>query len=299
MSSWFPSIFSSDDNPSPESSSPATPSAGVKENVSTLFCGVAAFLPQPPPKSDVIAGMKNDFVEIKDALKSRLSLFSSKLTSNLLQFPRETNDSDDDFEEEDCVVGVTEEVVDFVGKISASPEIWTDFPISLPDDVDMSHYQREHASEIERLNEEDLKLLATPEVVKMRETILHMLQNKRAFEDSDSSEEDIEGVEESTIEHNVFDEALNVRQIVTNVDYDDSSLKESKNWDEFSFSDVEDDDNDLSRSTPSQIKKVLSTADAKEWIEVNENSESQIRDKELECEELDDWVTINYSDIDN
>lgn len=133
----------------------------------------------------------------------------------------------------------------------------------------------------------------------MRETILHMLQNKRAFEDSDSSEEDIEGVEESTIEHNVFDEALNVRQIVTNVDYDDSSLKESKNWDEFSFSDVEDDDNDLSRSTPSQIKKVLSTADAKEWVEVNENSESQIRDKELECEALDDWVTINDSDIDN
>ncbi|XP_022894078.1 uncharacterized protein LOC111408562 [Olea europaea var. sylvestris] len=178
-------------------------------------------------------------------------------------------------------------------------QIWCQALKYVVADVDMSDYQREHASEIERLNEEDLELLATPEVVKMRETILHMLQNKRAFEDSDSSEEDIEGVEESTVEHNVSDEALNVTKIVTNVDYDDSSRKESKNWDEFSFSDVEDDDYDLSRSTPSQIKKVLSTADAKEWIEVNENSESQIRDKELECEELDDWVTINYSDIDN
>ncbi|CAI9758932.1 unnamed protein product [Fraxinus pennsylvanica] len=260
MSSWFPSSFSSDDNPSPESSSPTTPSVGFKENVSNLFCGVAAFLPQPPPNSDVIAGMKNDFVEIKDTLKSCLSFFSSKLTSLFLQFPRATNDSDDGLE--NGVVGVTEDVVDFVGKISSSPELWTDFPISLRDDVDMSDYQREHASEIERL------------VVETRATILQMFQNKITFGNSDSSEEDGgEEVEESTIEHNVIDEALNATKVVTKVDYDHMSL--------------------------SRTKKVLSTADAKEWVEVNESCKSQIRDKGLESEELDDWVTIYDSDRDN
>ncbi|KAL2500675.1 BSD domain-containing protein [Forsythia ovata] len=144
------------------------------------------------------------------------------------------NDTDDDEEDldedEDGVVGITEEVLDFVSKITSRPELWTDFPISLPDDVDMSDYQREHASEIERLvpslvylrqkissqishgkfwmiyfilllprlNEDDLKLLSTPEVVEMRESLLQKLQNKsnapqERFENSetvDSSKED-------------------------------------------------------------------------------------------------------------
>ncbi|KAL2487320.1 BSD domain-containing protein [Abeliophyllum distichum] len=101
--------------------------------------------PNPPqlkrhrrgPSADMIAGMKNDLAEIQGTFKSGLSLFSLKFTSNLLQFPREMNDTDDEEEdldkESDGIVGITEEIVDFVSKISSRPELWTDFPISLPD----------------------------------------------------------------------------------------------------------------------------------------------------------------------
>ncbi|KAL2543306.1 Uncharacterized protein Adt_04284 [Abeliophyllum distichum] len=52
------------------------------------------------PSADMIAGIKNDLAEIQ-GFKSGLSLFSSKFTSNLLQFLREMNDTDDDDDDED------------------------------------------------------------------------------------------------------------------------------------------------------------------------------------------------------
>ncbi|CAI9771875.1 unnamed protein product [Fraxinus pennsylvanica] len=139
MSSWFSSIFN--DNPLPQPSSPTTPSAGVKEDLSTLFRYVIAFLAPPPapdsnmisgvrndleelplsplpPNLDMISGIKNDLAKIQGTLKLGLSLLSSKFTSNLLQYSREKKkDSNDDNDlEEDGAVGVTEEVVDFVKK---------------------------------------------------------------------------------------------------------------------------------------------------------------------------------------
>lgn len=372
MSSWFPSIFN--DNPLPQPSSPTTPSDGVKEDLSTLFRGVAAFLAPPPaidsdmisgvkndleeiplaplpPNSDMISGIKNDLAEIQGTLKSGLSLLSSKLTSNLLQFPRETKGSNDDDDlDEDGAVGVTEEVVDFVRKISSRPALWTDFPISLPDDVDMSDCQREHAAEIEhlvpnlrnlrqkissqishgkfwmiyfillfpRLNEEDLKLLSTPEGVKMSERLFQKLQNKSNTNEEpidnskmvDSSKEDgIRKGEESTTQQNMSNESLNAieeTKVVSDMDSDHRSPKKSDNEDGFSFSELEDDENDLSGFKKSQFKKVLSTSDGKEWVELNENSGAQddqrkvsIRDKGSESEESNDWFTVDKFDIDN
>ncbi|KAL8487730.1 hypothetical protein ACS0TY_024165 [Phlomoides rotata] len=43
----------------------------------------------------------------------------------------------DEYEEvdEEEALGLSEEVLDFVLKISRRPELWTDFPLSLPDDT--------------------------------------------------------------------------------------------------------------------------------------------------------------------
>ncbi|XP_073044113.1 uncharacterized protein [Primulina eburnea] len=240
MSSWIPSLFNANhsrdydpdyDNPtSPTSSSPSrTPRAaasGVKDDLSAVFRGVAAFLAPregssssavSSSSSDAITGIKNDLAEIQGSFKSGLSLISSKLTSNFLQFKGQLDDDDaDEMEEEEeddddeDAVGITEEVVDFVRKLSTRPELWIDFPLSLADDFDMSDYQRDHAANIDylvpelvrlrqkissqitegkfwlvyfillfpRLTEEDLKLLSAPQIVEARETLLKKLQNK-------------------------------------------------------------------------------------------------------------------------
>lgn len=159
MSSWIPSLFnpfSDDDNPkSPATSSsneptPRSPSSGAKDDLSAVFRGVASFLAPPqavsvaaPSSSETIAGIKNDLAEIQGSFRSGLSLISSRFTSNLLQFQNQLNDIDenneveeeeeDDDDDDEDGVGTDEEVLDFVWKISERPELWTDFPLSLPD----------------------------------------------------------------------------------------------------------------------------------------------------------------------
>ncbi|KAK6135481.1 hypothetical protein DH2020_030767 [Rehmannia glutinosa] len=188
MSSWIPSLFnpfSDDDNPtspdppSPNKTTPRSPSSGAKDDISAVFRGVAAFLAPPQPtslpgpssSSEKIAGIRNDLAEIQGSFRSGLSLVSSKLTSNLLQFQSQLNDGDDDDEveddEEEDVVGINEEVLDFVEKISGRPELWIDF-LSLPDDFDLSDYQREHAANIDHL---------VPEFVTLRQKICSQMSD--------------------------------------------------------------------------------------------------------------------------
>ncbi|CAA0839709.1 BSD domain-containing protein [Striga hermonthica] len=173
---------------SPESrdddvASPASPSRGVKEDLSELsktltrqFWGVASFLappPQPEPQSDPgvsepdqssILGIRSDFAEIGGKFRSGISRLSNninvseitKLASNLLQL--ESDDENEgtgvveSFESVgDGAVGVTEKVLAFVLDIAEHPETWLDFP--LPEDIDfyMTDAQQEHALAVERL----------------------------------------------------------------------------------------------------------------------------------------------------
>lgn len=165
----------STDNPKPEnhqqtedSSSPTSPSRGVKEDLSELtktltsqFWGVASFL-APPPQSDSykpidnsksdlneeesdpaagIVGLQTDFAEIGGKFRSGISSLSSnmavseitKMASNLLQLGPEEEES---YDMEKGVVGVTEEVVAFVRDISMHPETWLDFPLPENEDVE-------------------------------------------------------------------------------------------------------------------------------------------------------------------
>jgi len=238
MSSWLslslPNPFKPNECPNPSDQAPS-PTAGVKDDLSALrhsigrhLHGVAAFLAPPPEvaaaaaesSSLAIEGIKNDLVEIGGSVKSSLSVLSSRLATKLLRFQNDggeeegEGDEEEGEEEEDedgGVVGVTDEVVDFVEEISLRPECWTDFPLSLDDDINLSTGQKEHASTIERLvpsladlrhtscnhlseekfwmiyfifllprlHEQDAKLLSTPEIVEAREILLQKLRNRR------------------------------------------------------------------------------------------------------------------------
>ncbi|KAM0017998.1 hypothetical protein Hdeb2414_s0027g00694291 [Helianthus debilis subsp. tardiflorus] len=106
----------------------------ITQSIGRQLHTVASFLAPPPhqpsyshdasPSSSSYQGLKNDLAEIGDSLKTLLSPKKavtgiSKFASNLIKF-----DKGD-------VVGVTDDVVDFVREISTRPECWLDFPLSL------------------------------------------------------------------------------------------------------------------------------------------------------------------------
>ncbi|XP_060172019.1 uncharacterized protein LOC132603130 isoform X1 [Lycium barbarum] len=391
-SSWFSlpknPFKSDDDDVITGGEKPSDPnSSGIKEDFSAIsntfshhLRGVAAFLtPTSPTQSSEqqFSGIKSDLVEIGDSFKSSFSLFSSKLlASNLLQFSDEVkdrendeydDDDDDDDDEEEDVVGVTDEVVDFVSTISQRPQLWTDFPISLPSDFSMSDSQKEHVASIvqfvpgleslrqkvchelsdrqfwmiyfvlllPRLNGNDLELLSTPEIVEVRETLLQQLQSKKdpqpeASKDSeivDASEKDVEVSGQQASESKLEEKNIPAETANTSKDKDSLNVEKpqqqledektknttsyaDKNEDDVSFSDLEDDDTDLSDrlqgSKPTHRKKVSSSSESHEWIQLNENSRAQgsqqkagqliQRDKDSEGE---DWLTVDDIDSDS
>lgn len=145
MSWLFKSLQSNDDSDSPPETDRKDDLAAIGETIGRQLRGVAAFLAPPPntgqdspppadsssPSSQALQGIRNDLVEIGGSFKSMLSSNKavseiSKFASNLLQFEKEE-------EEEEGVAGITDEVVEFVEKISQRPQCWTDFPLSLDD----------------------------------------------------------------------------------------------------------------------------------------------------------------------
>ncbi|KZV14157.1 protein starmaker-like [Dorcoceras hygrometricum] len=387
MSSWIPSLFNTNqsrdlDSDYETSSSPSrTPRAaasGVKDDLSAVFRGVAAFLApregssslavSSSAPSDAIAGIKSDLAEIQGSLKSGLSLISSKLTSNFLQFQGQHDDDDGDeveqeVEEEDedgDALGITEAVVDFVRKLSARPELWIDFPLPLEDDFDMSDYQRDHAANIDylvpelvtlrqkissqitegkfwiiyfillfpRLSEEDLKLLSAPQVVEARETLLKKLQNKSNTmqETSENHNENpeinrdtdqghiSEGDESKTQHKSASAEIASANKPMDNNtteeekgSYGSADARNKSESEDISFSDLEDDDDDVRKKV--LASRLLNKGEASEWIQLNENSGGQVGkkkaggstlpDKGSESEDSNDWLAVDDKDFDN
>lgn len=301
----------------------------------------------------------------------------SRFATNLLQFGGEE-------EEDEDAVGITEEVVEFVLKISKRPELWTDFPLTLRNDVDMSDVQREHAATIEdlvpslvalkheicnylneeqfwmiyfifllpRLNENDSKLLSTPEIVEAREILLQKLQNKNnAPEKTSEASEKLQKKNNAPVETSEASETVKTFQEggkdniseankssshgnevpteVVNaakcsemgyhvntkwfkergVDRCASGEAQKQSEDDLSFSDLEDDDNDLLGKRPGfrreEIKQVPSCSESNEWVQLNENLGGQHKavqstsgEKDSESGESYDWLTIDDLDLD-
>lgn len=301
--SWLFKSLQSDGSDSPQSS-PTNRNGGVKEELSVLgenigrqLRGVAAFLAPPPitesqsqsrpSDSPTLQGIRDDLVEIGGSFKSGLSLLSgnkavagfSKLASNLLQF----RNQDDYGEEFDGVAGITGEVVEFVKEISLRSECWTDFPLSLDDDFEMSDAQREHAFSVERLvpsftdlrislrphlgdnrfwmiyfilllprlNEEDFELLSTPKIIATRNTLLQKLQTTRNVQVGNNTSDASQKSSEigGTQEENIGSREKDVTKIVNATK--DLEIEDEENTEQW----LEEDDTDtgFSVSTRKEI----------------------------------------------
>ncbi|KAI9192217.1 hypothetical protein LWI28_019690 [Acer negundo] len=386
MSWLFKSLQSNDSDSSPPDNSPSDRNpAGVKDDLSVIgetigrqLRGVAAFLapppntgqePQPqPPLSDsssssssslsqsqALLGIRNDLVEIGGSFKSGLSILSSnkavtgisKFASNLLQFQDQEDDRDGDFDE---VPGITEEVVEFVKEISQRPACWTDFPLSLDDDFEMSNAQREHTTTIERLvpsfmdlriklrsylvdsqfwmiyfilllprlDEQDFDLLSTAKIIETRDVLLQKLQNKRdeqvetsntPIASSQEGKEVVTKIVNATQGLEIDDDEENTEQWLEEEDTDtgipvNSQKTITHEEDDVSFSDLEDDENDLPRRS-AEDNKTTSPSGSNDWVKLNEGSENRTdkekarqsvyRDKDSEGESSD-WLAVDEFD---
>uniref|UniRef100_A0A5B6ZTE5 Putative BSD domain-containing protein n=1 Tax=Davidia involucrata TaxID=16924 RepID=A0A5B6ZTE5_DAVIN len=190
-----------------------------------------------------------------------------------------------------------------------------------------------------RLNEHDSKLLSTPEIVDAREILLQKLQNKRnarveASEIVNSSQEGdkvnyTQGNSSTSHGKQVSAEAVKSAQGIENDDHENTeqwldeedvntctaadAQKQPENEEDVSFSDLEDDDNDLSgRLSGSRLaldNMVSSPSGSNEWVRLNENSGTQggrqkagrtnSREKDSEGEESNDWLTVDDLDLDS
>ncbi|KNA22935.1 hypothetical protein SOVF_029330 [Spinacia oleracea] len=233
------------------------------------------------PSSRTFEGIRSDLEEIKGTFKSSLSLFSSnravseisKLASNFLHLNDEEND-----------VNRVNSIIEFAQQISNRPELWTEFPLSLDHEFDMSEVQYEHASTVERLvpslaglksrisrdksekqfwmiyfilllprlNEEDLELLSTPDIVEARETLLMMLRAKKSddinsdnLQSGSSSDLDNEGHETR------IDNSQSVKNVTTSEDPSTSKCVEGNEC--------------------SNIKKILETGDGIKFSSTDPN----------------------------
>ncbi|XP_068312404.1 uncharacterized protein [Pyrus communis] len=179
-----------------------------KQTLTRQFWGVASFLappppPPPPPYPSLPSSNRTDPPDIgRSEPPDQLAM-----------------DFGEGEEEEDCAVGVTEEVLAFARNIAMHPETWLDFPLDEEEDLgdfDMSDAQQEHATVIEhlaprlaalrfelcpchmsesyfwkvyfvllhsRLNKQDAEILSTPQVMEARAMWMQELHCYTALED--------------------------------------------------------------------------------------------------------------------
>ncbi|KAK1413980.1 hypothetical protein QVD17_29717 [Tagetes erecta] len=261
---------------------PYSPSSSVPYDLSGDVSGDVS--------SDVSAyaykGLKNDLDEIGDSLKKAVTGIS-KFASNLLQFDRQQID----------VVEVTDDVVDFVRNVSIRHELWVDFPLSLHNkEFKMSRAQKDHVftmlklvpnlaalrrkvqdfmSEqqfwmiyfvllVPRLNEDDCRLLSSPEILHMHEALVLKLRNK-----AESS--------------GVSDNATNV-------------IKTKTREDDVCFSEVEDEE-----FKQTQSSRVSSASENSDWVRISgtlKASRSVYRGRRSESEgSSSDWHAVDDVDL--
>ncbi|GMP60198.1 hypothetical protein CsSME_00023173 [Camellia sinensis var. sinensis] len=197
-----------------------------------------------------------------------------------------------------------------------------------------------------RLHEHDAKLLSTPEIVEARRILLQKLHENRntpVEETSDDSPtinlsqegeraDNTQGhdspsqgkevlAESASEERDVKIHHENTDQWLEEEDVDDAptssaadAQKQPETEEDVSFSDLEDDDNDLSgrlssRFKPSGHERVASPNGSNEWVRLNESSGtrdsglknmgSTSREKDSEGEDSNDWLTVDDVDSDS
>ncbi|MFS7991412.1 putative BSD domain-containing protein [Helianthus anomalus] len=275
--------------------------------------------PPLPLRSDVspssYEGLKNDLAEIGVSLKTGLSLLSpkkavtgiSKFASSFLQFDK-------------GVVGVTDHVVDFVREVSLRPHCWVDFPLSLLNkDFSMSQVQKDHAIIIQdlvpnlaalrrtvhnvmseqqfwliyfillvpQLNEDDCRLLSTPEILQMHEALLQKLRNKKNTPIATEDTLDEKG------------SMVNITKPESSSEIDNAAANTTKSKNRASdvcFSDIEDEE-----FKQTQSSRVSSASENSDWVRIGGTSKanrSRYRGRQSESEESSsDWHAVEDLDL--
>ncbi|KAG7640712.1 BSD domain [Arabidopsis suecica] len=336
MSWLFKSRGDDDHDPDPD---PSTTHGGVKEDLSSLLRGVAAFLAPPPsppvnerrlssdnsPTQLGLVGIRNDLAEIRGNF--------SNFASNLLQFPSNLRDRESSRRSllNDQVPGISEEVVDFAVKISTRPGCWTDFPLSLDTEFELSEAQRAHASAIEdlvpglvavknqvssymddehfwliyfillmpRLNGHDFELLATCKVFETRDQLLLKLQKKETASSKSTTghetPEEGSSRETETVEGVIEKiENLKIEQREISDESSEEQRRSFRDEEVISFSDLDVDDlSEKPSPNRSTLKRPASNASGSSWVQLSKSQVGHSKDSEGDSS---DWLPIGDSD---
>ncbi|XP_024931656.1 uncharacterized protein LOC107428155 [Ziziphus jujuba] len=189
---------------------------------------------------------------------------------------------------------------------------------------------------VPRLHGHDLELLSTPEILEARDVLLRKIQNNRNAEvetsekswttkesqvDSkvseaqgeDNSSKDEEAPTETTNANkglDILDETSTKQWLdKANIDSGNSmdAQRKHESEEEISFSDLEDDDNDLSHRS-SDLRQAVensSPGGASDWvklsgssteIQIGQQKSGQSKEKDSEGEESSDWLTVDDFD---
>nr|XP_017178767.2 uncharacterized protein LOC103400072 isoform X1 [Malus domestica] len=187
-----------------------------------------------------------------------------------------------------------------------------------------------------RLNERDFELLSTPKIVEARDALLHKLQNKTNTQE-DAPEKSIlvspkrhiqdgktRGEEVSSQEKEALTEIVNIAERLKTDDKEGTEQwsegasissgtlvdgqRKHEPEDDISFSDLEDDENDLS-SRQSGLRqgrdaRACSPNGSNDWVQLNQSSETEggqkkagrSKGKDSEGEDSSDWFAVDEYD---
>ncbi|KAJ8504293.1 hypothetical protein OPV22_005179 [Ensete ventricosum] len=103
-----------------------------------------AAAPIPRPAARAPAGILSDLAEVGIGFRSGLSRLSSAFRD-----PADPDKGCSDSAGDSKTVGVSDEVLEFVGDLIKCPEYWLEFPVTLDDEFHISSIQIEHISTVE------------------------------------------------------------------------------------------------------------------------------------------------------
>ncbi|XP_031282821.1 uncharacterized protein LOC116141460 [Pistacia vera] len=168
-----------------------------------------------------------------------------------------------------------------------------------------------------RVNDHDFELLSTPKIIETRNILMQKLQDDKTAQvdnrsTSASAEKEVTEILSATqgLEINVEE---NTERWLDGTDIDSgislNSQQKIEHEEDVSFSDLEDDGNDLpsrlSASRPGHEVKAISRSGSNDWIKLNDSSDNRVdlekarqsasRDKDSEGESSD-WLAVDEFD---
>ncbi|MFS7982108.1 hypothetical protein Hanom_Chr10g00958851 [Helianthus anomalus] len=282
----------------------------ITQIISRQLHTVVSFLAPPPPhqpsyshdaspSSSSYQGLKNDLAEIGDSLKTLLSPKKavtgiSKFASNLIKFDK------------GYVVGVTDDVVDFVRQISTRPEyfnmshVQNDHALAIqglvPNLTTLRHTIHNHMTEqqfwiiyfvllVPRLNADDYRLLTNPQIVRVRETVLQKLSNNKNMPTGCSCSDDTHDEKGS---------------MVNSTEQSENPFQEAAtNWkseDDVSVSDLDDETSSGVKRT--QSCRFSSASESSDWVRLGGTSKVKRCERRSESEESSStWHAVEDVDL--